>query len=96
MRKTNEQTLKDVMQALFKAYGLDTRLAEKRIINAWPNICGPMIAKYTTNIYISHKKLFLHIDNAVVREEIIFARESLIKKLNAEAGLELLNEIIVR
>lgn len=96
MRKTNEQTLKDALEALFKAYGLDTRMAEKKLINSWPALCGPMIAKYTRNIYINKKKLFLEIDNAVVREEIMFARESLMKKLNDEAGSELITDIIVR
>jgi hypothetical protein len=96
MRKTNEQSLKDALDALFKAYGLDTRMAEKKLINSWPAMCGPMIAKYTRNIYINKKRLFLEIDNAVVREEIVFAREALIKKLNAEVGSEVITEIVVR
>lgn len=96
MRKTNEQTLKDALDALFKAYGLDVRMAEKKLLNSWPSICGPMIARYTKNIYISNKKLYLHIDNAVVREELIFSREKLREKLNNEAGSELIEEIIIR
>ncbi|UPT66066.1 MAG: DUF721 domain-containing protein [Sphingobacteriales bacterium JAD_PAG50586_3] len=96
MRKTNEQTVKDALASLFKLYGLDTRMAEKKLINSWPALCGPMIAKYTRNIYINNKKLFLEIDNAVIREEIVFARESLIKKLNDEAGSEIITEIVVR
>lgn len=96
MRKTNEQSIKDALDALFKAYGIDVRMAEKRLINAWPNICGPMIARYTSGIYISNKKLYLKIDNAVVREELIFSREKLMEKLNAEAGSKLIEEIIIR
>lgn len=96
MRKTNEQTLKDALEALFKAYGLDVRMAEKKLLNSWPAICGPMIARYTKNIYINNKKLYLHIDNAVVREELIFSRDKLREKLNNEAGSELIEEIIIR
>jgi len=96
MRKTNEQSMKEVFDELLKAYGLDQRMAEKKLINAWPNLCGPMIARYTKSIYIKNKVLYLHMDNAVVREELMFSKEKLIEKLNTEAGAVVIEDVVIR
>ncbi len=96
MRKTNEQSMKEVFDDLLKAYGLDQRMAEKRLINSWPILCGPMIARYTKSMYIKSKVLYLHMDNAVVREELMFSKEKLKEKLNGEAGMVVIDNIVIR
>lgn len=96
MRKTNEQKMKEVFDALLKQYGLDNRMAEKRLINSWNGLCGPMIARHTKNLYVRDKVLYVQVDNSVLREELIFSRQKLKEKLNAEAGSEVITDIIVR
>lgn len=96
MRKTNEQNMKEVFDELLKAYGLDQRMAEKRLLNSWPALCGPLITRHTKNLYVRDKVLHVQVDNSVLREELIFSRQKLKEKLNAEAGSEVITDIVVR
>jgi predicted nucleic acid-binding Zn ribbon protein len=93
--KSNENTLKEVIDALFKVYGLDVKLAESKIKNNWAEIVGPLIAKHTNNLYISKRKLYIKVDNSVVRSELMFMRTQLTEKINTYVNQTLIDEVLV-
>ena len=43
------------MRVIIRQNGLETPLLQKRLIEAWDNIAGEMIAKYTTEKYIRNQ-----------------------------------------
>ena len=96
MSKHNEHTLKDAIENLLKAYKLDSKLAEKRLISSWESVMGPMIAKHTTDLYIKHQQLFVTLDSAALRNELSFAKTKIIKMLNDAVGSTVINEIILK
>ena len=57
---------------------------------------GKMIAKYTRQISIYDKKLFLQIDSAPLKQELFYSREKIIKMMNEEAGEEVIKEVVIR
>lgn len=96
MSKHNEHTLKEAIDHLLKAYKLDDKLAEKRLIASWENVMGVMIAKHTTDLYIKHKQLFVTLDSAALRNELSFAKTKIIDMLNDAVGSKVINEIILK
>jgi predicted nucleic acid-binding Zn ribbon protein len=96
LSKHNEHTLKEVIGQLLKAYKLDEKLAERRLISSWESVMGPMIAKHTRDLYIKHQQLFVTLDSAALRNELSMAKEKIVKMLNEEAGSEVILEVVLK
>ena len=95
MQKSNEQTLKEVINQLLKAYRLDDRLDEVRLLNSWEKVMGKTITKHTKDIFIKNKKLFIKVDSAALREELSYAKEKIVTMLNEEAGKTVIEGVIL-
>lgn len=96
MRKSNEQSLKNVIEDLVEAYRLKGKLNEMKIINSWEKLMGKMIANRTSKIYIINKKLFLHIDSAPLRQELSYSKSKILEIVNREAGENFIDEVILK
>lgn len=96
MSKHNEHSLKEVIEQLLKAYKLDDKLAEHRLIDSWSRVMGPMITKYTKDLYIKNKQLFVTLDSAALRNELSLAKSKMVKLLNEEAGSEVITDVILK
>jgi predicted nucleic acid-binding Zn ribbon protein len=96
LSKHNEHSLKEVIDQLLKAYKLDDKLAERRLIASWESVMGAMIAKHTLDLYIKHKQLFVSLDSAALRNELSLAKTKIVKMLNDEVGTEVITEVILK
>jgi predicted nucleic acid-binding Zn ribbon protein len=63
--------------------GLETPLQQKRLIAAWPEVMGEMIAGYTQHLFIKNQTLFVHLSNPALRADLSMMRLEIVKKLNA-------------
>ncbi|MCE3278587.1 MAG: hypothetical protein K0S44_778 [Bacteroidetes bacterium] len=57
---------------------------------------GKMIANHTKDLYIKNKQLFVTLDSSALRNELSMARTKIIKMMNEAAGMEVINDIILR
>jgi predicted nucleic acid-binding Zn ribbon protein len=96
MSKHNEHTLKEAIEQLLKAYKLDDKLAERRLIASWESVMGVMISKHTKDLYIKNKQLFVTLDSSTLRNELSMGKSKILKMLNEEVGSEVINEVILR
>ncbi|MEI6489421.1 MAG: DUF721 domain-containing protein [Bacteroidota bacterium] len=96
MSKHNEHSIKEAIELLLKAYKLDDRLAEKKLISSWETVMGKMIAKHTMDLSIKQKQLFVTLDSSALRNELAMAKTKIIQSLNTHVGSEVINEIILR
>lgn len=96
MSKHNEYTMKEAIDKLLKTYRLDDKLAEKRLINAWEDVMGKMIAKHTTDIAIRNKYLFVTLDSAALRNELSLAKTKIVDMMNKAAGKTVVSEIVLK
>lgn len=96
MRKSETVSISELVNALLKKYGAEDKIAEVRLIRAWEQIMGRGISKFTRNIYIKDRILFVSISSSVVKAEILMIKNDLIKKLNEQAGKELIDQIVIR
>ncbi|NOQ27149.1 MAG: DUF721 domain-containing protein [Bacteroidales bacterium] len=96
MRKKNTQKIDDVVREYLKAFKIDDKLKEVRLIKSWDDIVGKTIARSTSNIYINNRKLFVILKSSVIRNELFMLREGLKKALNDKAGEIIIDEIILK
>jgi predicted nucleic acid-binding Zn ribbon protein len=93
VKKSNEILLKDAIEAFLKENKLDTKINETRLIGAWEEVTGKLIARHTIDIYVKNRVLFVKVDAAALREELSYQKSKLVKKLNKVAGIEAIDEI---
>lgn len=92
-RTSNEAPLKDVLDRWLKAYGLEGRMKEMDVINAWSELMGVAVANRTKQISIKNKKLILKMDSSVMRDELVHGKSIIIDRVNEFAGIELINDV---
>jgi len=96
MRKRNTESLSEVISQVLKANHLDRQLFEKRLIDAWPQVLGENIVKYTTELEIRRKVLYVSLSSSVLRHDLFLSREQIKNSLNKHVGFEVINDIIFR
>ncbi|MBM3160173.1 MAG: DUF721 domain-containing protein [Bacteroidetes bacterium] len=87
------QPLKEVIERLIKAYGLESRMKEFDIVQAWPDLMGPAVAFRTKEITVKNNVLNLKIDSSVMREELFLGKQIIIDRINEFAGKKVIQDI---
>jgi predicted nucleic acid-binding Zn ribbon protein len=82
MSKHNQHTIKDAIEQLLKVYRLDDKLAESRLVAAWEDVMGKMIAKHTKEIVIRQQQLIVTLDSSALRNELALAKTKIVKMMN--------------
>ena len=93
MKKSNEILLKDAIEAFLKENKLDTKINETKLIGAWEEVTGKLIARHTIDIYVKNRVLFVKVDAAALREELSYQKSKLLAKLNKSAGVDVIEDI---
>jgi predicted nucleic acid-binding Zn ribbon protein len=93
MFKRNIESLKDILLRNLRERGLETPLMQKRLVEAWPEVAGPVVARYTLNTYIYNQTLFVRLSNPALRSDLSMMRGELVKKLNDVVGEQVITDI---
>lgn len=97
MRKRNTESLGEVLKQFFEENQFFKRkLAESRVISGWSQTLGPVIASYTTGVYLRNNILYVSLTSSVLRSELMMCKEKLITNLNTHAGLNVVKDIVFR
>jgi len=92
-RASNEKQLGEVVEKLLKAYGLEEKMKELDLVEAWPDLMGKAVAHRTKRIEIKNKKLLLSIDSSVMREELHHGKQVIIERVNQFMGKEVIHDV---
>ena len=96
MKRNNTELLADVLHRYLRQEGLETPLNEYRLVDAWKDVVGPAIAKYTLNLFIKNQVLHVHLSSSVLRQELMMSRKMLVKSLNERLGSQVIVDINIR
>ncbi len=86
MNPTSSVAISDLLLDFLRENHLEQPYFEGRIIDAWPEVLGPMVARYTGEMNIRDGVLFVHIKSAPLRQELFNCRHQIIAKLNNAIG----------
>lgn len=96
MRKKNTELLSDVIKQVLKQQHLEKPLYEKRLIESWPLVLGNNILKYTTDLKIKNKVLYVSLSSSVLRHDLFLSREQIKDSLNKQVGVEVIVDIVFK
>ena len=94
MGRTNDKSLKDAIEQMLQVYKLRRKFDETSLILVWPEMMGKAVANRTKDIFIRDRKLFIRMESAVIKNELMMMRSNIIEKMNAHAGSSIIDEII--
>lgn len=94
MRKPNDKTIKEAIEQMLKVYRIRGKFDETGVVAHWPEIMGTAVANRTKQIYVSQKKLFVRIESAVIKNELLMVKSGIIQKLNERAGDTVILDIV--
>ena len=96
MKRNDAQQIGDMIRRFFRQNGLESPLNEYRLVHGWNDVVGPVISRYTTNLYIKNQILYVHLSSSVLREELMMGRDMLVRNLNQQVGAQVIVNIIFR
>jgi predicted nucleic acid-binding Zn ribbon protein len=93
MFKRDVQQIKDLIMQAMREQGLETPLLQKRLVDMWPQVAGPIIASYTLNTYIYNQTLYVRLSTPSLRADLSMMKQQLVDKLNAAVGQQVITDI---
>ncbi len=96
MRKKNTESLKEILRQVLRDQHLVEKLNDKYIIEAWPVVLGKNITKYTTELTIKNRVLYVSLSSSVLRHDLFLSRQEIKNALNKHVGHEVIKDIIFR
>jgi hypothetical protein len=96
-RRTNENlSIGDVLKDFVSSNKLEQGLDKVNVREVWNREMGPAIEKYTTGIKLQNDTLFVQLSSSVLREELSYGKEKIIRMLNEELGKDLIQKLVLR
>ncbi len=96
MKKKNDLSLQEAMQAMLQQYRLEPQLKETRVKMLWEKLMGKTISTYTSNIQVRKNVLYLTILSAPLKQELSYGKDKIKSLLNDEIGEEFIKEVVIR
>jgi predicted nucleic acid-binding Zn ribbon protein len=94
MKRTDTQPIGKILQAFFADNpAMADKMAETRLMNYW-NEMSPAVSRYTENVYIKNKTLYVKLSSAVLKNELMMHRTQLVSDLNEKAGRNVITAIV--
>lgn len=93
MRKRDVQLLRDLVLRNLHNQGLETPLQQKRLVEAWPEVAGALIARYTLNTYIYNQTLYVRLSNPALRADLSMRRQEFTRRLNDAVGEQVITDV---
>ena len=92
----SEMQFGDAIKDFLDRSRLNTGVKALQLTDAWENIMGKTIARYTDKIEIVNKTLFIHTNVAPLRQELMYQREKIIERVNEVIGAGSVIEVVIR
>ncbi len=96
MSKQDDLSINKALQDFISKNKLQEGIDKIDIKTAWKTMMGNAIANYTTQIDLRGDTLFVRLSSSVLREELSYGKEKIIKNLNEALGKELITKLILQ
>jgi hypothetical protein len=95
-RNNDNQPIEDILKEFVKTNNLQTGLDKVNVREAWANLMGNGVNNYTTAIELKHETLYVQLSSSVLREELSYGNEKIVKMLNESVGKDIVKKLILR
>lgn len=97
MKRNNENmSIGDALKDFVSKNKLQTGLDKVNVKDVWNQQMGSAIEKYTTAIKLEGSTLFVQLSSSVLREELGYGKEKIIRNINEALGKDLVKKLVLR
>lgn len=94
-RENESFSIQDLMQNFIKENNLSKGMQKIKVEETWNSLMGQGIVKYTTSIRLQNKTLIVQLSSSVLREELSYGKDKIIKMMNEELGSEVISKLML-
>lgn len=94
--RQNNQPVGDVLRALVKELRMEGKLAQSELRTLWERELGGLINRHTTEVSFRNGTLYVNVNSAPLRQELLYNKAQLIAQLNAKLREPVVKELVVR
>ncbi|HEV8284964.1 MAG TPA: DUF721 domain-containing protein [Chitinophagaceae bacterium] len=91
-----EYSIGDAINQFLDQSRIKSGIQVLQIEDAWEQIMGKTIARYTDKLQIINDTLFITTQVAPLKQELIFQKEKIIQRVNEALGQKLIKKIVVQ
>lgn len=95
-RLNNDSTIGDILKEIIEANKLDKGLNQISAADAWKNLMGNGVNNYTRNVLLKGSTLYVELTSSVLREELSYGKDKIIKMINEELGREVVKDVVLK
>lgn len=93
MKRHREESIGTLLMQFLREQGLETPLLEHRIIQAWTEVAGPTVSRYTGQLYIREGILHVQIKSPSLRQNLTMYQSELTRKLNEKVKSRVITSV---
>lgn len=90
-----EYSLGDALKQFLNKSRIKGSVQAMQIEEAWEQIMGKTIARYTEKIQIHGNTLYITTPMAPLKQELLFQKENIIKRVNESLGERTIKEVVI-
>ncbi|WP_439127351.1 DUF721 domain-containing protein [Polaribacter sp.] len=94
-RENDSISIQDLMQSFIKENNLSKGMQKIKVEETWTKMMGPGVANHTTSVKLQNKTLIIQLTSSVLREELSYGKEKIIKMMNEELGDEVISKLML-
>ncbi len=94
-RQNEFHSIQELMNDVIKENKLTKGMRQIAVQEAWEKLMGKGIVSYTNKIELNGKTLVVKLKSSVLREELSYGKEKIIKMMNEQLGEILISKIIL-
>lgn len=94
MKRTDPKILGDIIQDALRRSGMDEKFSRQRAAFMWAEIVGPTINRFTFKRWVdTNGVLHVYLSSASLKNDLIYMRSTLLRRLNEAVGSEALTDL---
>ncbi|HWB92141.1 MAG TPA: DUF721 domain-containing protein [Puia sp.] len=91
-----EYSLGDALRKFLHQSQLKGSIQALQIGDIWEQIMGKTVARYTDKIQIHGRTLYVNTTVAALRQELLYQKDNIIKRVNEALGEQVIQEVVIR
>lgn len=92
----NNLKIDSLIKFFIKENNLENGLENVKIKDMWHKLMKNGVANYTTDINLKNGTLYIKLKSSVLREELSYGKEKIVKLLNEKLKKDLIKKIVLR
>ena len=89
-------SMQDALKQFLNQSKLKGDVQAMQIEEIWEKLMGKTISKYTQSIKIIHHTLFITTTVAPLKQELLYQKENIIKRVNEALGESVVKEVVIK